>query len=217
MSVTRWYRSVLLLVLSAIAPIAVVVASAHAYDPPAPARVDALASALAEPGQSLLGGSREGSATPFVKAGGTSTTPPPRNIATKALPAGSPGRVVANALEPHELALAQSVVGYRGGTFVGNSTRGAPGIDGMLDGVPASLKTYSGSSPASVLRHVSQAEASASKAGYSGVQVYVNAPGVSRSTLVDFGANGPLSQIPSQGTVSTIYVQTADGWVVFPG
>jgi hypothetical protein len=138
-------------------------------------------------------------------------------VATKALPAGSPGRVVANALEPHELAQAQSVVGYRGGTFVGNSTRGAPGIDGMLDGVPASLKAYSGSSPSGVLRHVSQAEASASKAGYSGVQVYVDAPGVSRSTLLDFGANGPLSQIPTQGTVSTIYVQTADGWVVFPG
>jgi RHS repeat-associated protein len=137
--------------------------------------------------------------------------------APRALPAGSPGRVVANALEPHELAQAQSVVGYRGGTLVGNSARGAPGIDGMLDGVPASLKTYSGSSPAGVLRHVSQAEASASKAGYSGVQVFVDAPGVSRSTLVDFGANGPLSQIPTQGTVGSVYVRTADGWVAFPG
>ena len=137
--------------------------------------------------------------------------------APRALPAGSPGRVVGNALDPHELAQAQSIVDFRGGTFVGNAQRGAPGIDGTLNGVNASLKTYSGSSPAGVLRHASRAESSAANAGFTGVEVFIDAPGVSRATLVDFGRNGPLSAIPSQGTVSSIYVNTADGWVVFPG
>lgn len=122
-----------------------------------------------------------------------------------------------NALEPHELAQAQSIVDFRGGTFVGNAQRGAPGIDGTLDGVYASLKTYSGSSPSGVLSHASAAERSARKAGYSGIEVFIDAPGVSRATILDFGRNGPLSSIPSQGTVSSIYVNTADGWVVFPG
>jgi hypothetical protein len=141
------------------------------------------------------------------------------NVATgpKALPAGSPARVVPNRLLPHEAAQAQSVVDFRGGTFVGNTSRAAPGIDGRLNGAPASLKSYSGSSPAGVLRHASRAEASAAKAGKSGVEVFIDAGNVSRSVLVEFGRSGPLSAIPTQGTVSSIYVRTADGWVVFPG
>ena len=134
-----------------------------------------------------------------------------------ALPAGSPGQVVANALEPHELVQAQSVVDLRGGTFVGNDARGAPGIDGTLDGTPVSLKTYSGSSPAGVLSHASRAEESARKEGFVDVEVFIDASNVPLETIIDFGTNGPLAEIPSQGTVSSIYVQTADGWVVFSG
>ncbi len=84
MSVTRWYRAVLLLVLSAIAPIVVVVASAHAYDASAPARVDARESALAQPGQHLLGGSRGRSASPSVDARGSSASSEPTSVATEA-------------------------------------------------------------------------------------------------------------------------------------
>ena len=135
-------------------------------------------------------------------------------VTQRALPAGSPGRVVANALEPHELAQAQRIVDFRGGTFVGNAQRGAPGIDGTLDGVSASLKSYSGSSPSGVLRHASRAEVSAANAGYRGVEVFIDAGNVSRSSIV---GNRGLAAIPTQGTVSSIYVRTADGWVVFPG
>lgn len=137
---------------------------------------------------------------------------PPRE-----LPAGSPGHVVANALEPHELAQAQSIVDLRGGTLVGNSRSSAAGIDGTLDGVPVSLKTYGGSSPAGVLSHASRAERSAANAGFTNVEVFIEAPGVSQAILIDFAQKGPLGSIPRQGTVRTIYVRTADGWVVFPG
>jgi RHS repeat-associated protein len=135
--------------------------------------------------------------------------------ALRALPAGRAGVVVKNALEAHEVAQAEKVVEFRGGRFVGNDTTGFPGIDGFLNGVPASLKTYSGSSPAGVLRHASRAEDSARKAGYTGVELFVDAPQVSIESLIDFGLKGPLADIPSQGTINRIYVRTRDGWLAF--
>ncbi len=129
-----------------------------------------------------------------------------------ALPAGSPGRVVANALEPHELSFAKEIVGFRGGTLTGAPTRSFPGIDGVLDGVPVSLKQTTGGLSA-VLKHASKAEAQAIKAGHTGVEVFIQAPNVGKSALLDFAGKGALSAIPGQGTVSAINIQTADGWV----
>lgn len=143
-------------------------------------------------------------------------TPPP-GPAPLALPAGSPARVVPNALLPHEIAQAQRLVDFRGGEFMGNVHESAPGIDGLRDGIPTSLKTYSGESPLGVLRHASRAEASAAKAGYADVELFIDAPGVSNAELIDFAGNGPLARIPSQGTISSIYVRASDGWIVFPG
>jgi hypothetical protein len=105
----------------------------------------------------------------------------------------------------------------RGGTFVGNTLRSAPGIDGTLNDVPVSLKAYSGSSPVGVLRYASAGERSASQAGYSGVELYIDAPQVDTGRLVDFGLTSPLNEIPTQGIISTIYVRTAGGWVIYPG
>ena len=133
-----------------------------------------------------------------------------------ALPPGSPSTVIPNQLLPHEVSQAQSIVDFQGGTFVGNTAKSAPGIDGFLNGDPVSLKAYSGSSPAAILRYASSAESSALKAGYSGVAVYIDAPGVVTSRLLDFAQDGPLTQIPGQGTISSIYVRTSGGWVVIP-
>ena len=58
-------------------------------------------------------------------------------------------------------------------------------------------------SPAAVLRKVSMAETSAANAGYSGIDVYVLAEGVSREAHLDFGPGGPLPQIPTQGVIRT--------------
>ncbi|SEH00444.1 RHS repeat-associated core domain-containing protein [Nonomuraea solani] len=135
----------------------------------------------------------------------------------KGLPPGRPGSVVPNGMQPHEVAQAREIVELRGGQVVGPRAANEPGIDGWLDGSPISLKGYSGSSPAGVLRHASVAEDSASRAGYSGVELFVDAKNVAGDRLLDFGVNGPLAQIPRQGTISSIYVNTAGGWIVFPG
>ena len=82
----------------------------------------------------------------------------------------SPGRqsdVVRNSLKAHEFAQAQDVVSLRGGQFVGAPEGSFPGIDGHLDGVPVSLKRYTGGSPLGVLTHASKAHKSALNAGYS--------------------------------------------------
>jgi hypothetical protein len=134
-----------------------------------------------------------------------------------ALSAGPPGSVIGNALDPHEIAQAEEVVSLRGGTFVGNTVKSAPGIDGTLDGVPVSLKTYSGSSPAGILRSASVAERQAANAGYSSVELFIDAPKVDTSRLLDFSQNSPLNDIPNQGVINSIYVRTAGGWVVYPG
>ena len=107
-----------------------------------------------------------------------------------ALPPGSPAQVIPNELEPHEVAQAQSIVDFQGGTFVGNTVKSAPGIDGYLDGQPVSLKGYSGSSPGGVLRWATDAQRSAANAGYSGVTLYIDAPGVNTAQLLDFIPNG---------------------------
>ncbi|MEV0165163.1 RHS repeat-associated core domain-containing protein [Nonomuraea fuscirosea] len=133
------------------------------------------------------------------------------------LPAGKPPSVTPNRLRDHEPAQAREVAELRGGHFDGPPTSNWPGIDGWLDGAPVSLKQYTGTSPAGVLRHASKAETSARDAGYSGVELFVDAKNVGRDVLLDFGANGPLAQIPRQGTLSSIYVNSADGWIVFPG
>jgi hypothetical protein len=135
----------------------------------------------------------------------------------KLLKAGTPGRVVRNALMPHEYSFALDIAAFRGGELVGNLTRSAPGIDATLDGVPISLKETTGGLGA-VLKHASKAEASASNAGFSGVELFIKAPNIqSIETLSDFARNGPLTQIPQQGTISSINIQTAAGWYRIPG
>ncbi|WP_197454791.1 hypothetical protein [Stieleria varia] len=121
------------------------------------------------------------------------------------------GTVVRNALEAHELVLANDIVSKFGGNFVGAAKRGQAGFDGILDGVKVSLKETQGGLGA-VLRHASQAESSALKAGVN-VDLYIKAVNVGKDQLLDFAAKGPLSKIPTQGTISKIWVLTRDGWV----
>jgi RHS repeat-associated protein len=156
---------------------------------------------------------------PFAKGSkggtGSTSTPPPASAGSgvpDALPPGRPNVLIRNKLEPHEVSFAEQILEHRGGTMVGQSKRGTPGIDAMLDGTPVSLKQTKGQLGA-VLRRVSEAEAQAKAAGVSGVEVFVKAPNVERSNLVDFARKGPLVEIPSQGTVTSINVLTSDGWV----
>jgi hypothetical protein len=133
------------------------------------------------------------------------------------LPAGQAGTVVRNKLTAEEFRFAEEIVALRGGTFVGNTAKKAPGIDGMLGAIPSSLKQTQGKSPVAVLHHASQAEAEAKAAGYKAVEVFIEARNIAAEVLLDFGRKGGLVQIPFQGTVRQISVLTRDGWVIFPG
>ncbi|GAB3729789.1 polymorphic toxin-type HINT domain-containing protein [Amycolatopsis oliviviridis] len=172
----------------------------------------------ADDGDALNAGISMAAAIPFLgwgaaaaKAGKTGL----KNIGE--LTAGVPPSVTRNALEPHEFAQAQAITGFRGGNLVGNTTKKFPGIDGWLDGAPVSLKQYTGDKPAGVLRHASKAEESARKAGYRDVDLYVEAKNVDLSRMIDFAKGGPLRDMPRQGTIKSIYIETANGWLVLPG
>ena len=132
--------------------------------------------------------------------------------APKALQPGRPGSVIPGGLARHEVAFANEIVSYRGGFFEGVARRSAPGIDGFLDGVAVSLKETRGKLGA-VLRKASEAESQASRAGYSGVELFIKAPNVGEAQLLDFARKGPLVEIPNQGTISSITVFTRDGVV----
>ena len=89
-----------------------------------------------------------------------------------------------------------------------------PGIDGHLNGTPVSLKEYTDNSVSGVLKHVSKSETQIANAGLSNVDIYANAKNISKDALIDFASNGPLVDIPNQGFIKNIYVQTADGWIL---
>ncbi|WP_437722030.1 RHS repeat domain-containing protein [Sorangium sp. So ce861] len=123
------------------------------------------------------------------------------------------GKIVVNKLSPTEKAFAEKVVAKEGGEFVGQTVKNQKGIDGWLNGVPASLKQTDGGLGA-VLTHASKAEKQAAKASYSGVRLFIEAPNVGKEALLDFASKGPLSRIPTQGVISEIHVLTQNGWVM---
>lgn len=121
--------------------------------------------------------------------------------------------VIRNALLEHEFEQAQEIHQLTGKQYVGNLVVNEPGIDGYLGGDPVSLKKVIGKSVVSVLKNSSDAEESASKAGYEEIDLYVDAKGVPGDNLIDFANTGNLGKITTQGVLSNIYVNTADGWV----
>ncbi|MEZ6121518.1 MAG: hypothetical protein R3C28_33855, partial [Pirellulaceae bacterium] len=128
-----------------------------------------------------------------------------------------PKSVTRNRLSNAEFAFAKKISDHRGGDLVGQATKDTPGIDGTLDGTPISLKQTRSSSPAAVLTAASKAETSARNAGHKDVEVFIEAENIPVFLLAEFTRNGPLTDIPLQGTISRISVLTADGWYVIPG
>lgn len=61
------------------------------------------------------------------------------------------------------------------------------------------------------------AERSARNARYAGVELFIEANNVSKGPLIDFIRKGPLSQIPSQGTIRAITIFTKDGVIRIVG
>lgn len=168
----------------------------------------------------------QGAGTVRQMRAGRSTAPaePSRSVATETprrtptptappqLPAGGPGVVVRNKLSGPEYSFAKQIVGYRGGSFQGQSKSNQPGIDGYLDGVPVQLKQTASRSPTSVTSAAKVAGIKADNAGVSGVELFVDAPNVSQEALLA----GPLGNVlRQQPNLSAITVFSKDGVVRF--
>ena len=131
------------------------------------------------------------------------------------LPPSKPSSLNPGALEPHEIAQAQSIVDYKGGNFIGAPTKNYPGIDGWLDGIPVQLKEVTGNGMMAVQRNIVGGARDMHKAGYIGdMYIDITRTGVSIKTLNDWvKPNTPIANILNESTVKNIYVRTSEGWV----
>jgi hypothetical protein len=64
-----------------------------------------------------------------------------------------------------------------------------------------------------VLKYVSRSEIQIKNAGIEGADIYVNAKNLPSETVIDYAQKGALKDIPTQGVVDNVYIQTSDGWV----
>ena len=172
-------------------------------------------SASPAPGTSVAGSSganvRLPAAADSEGLGGTGQSLPP----SYALSAPQSGSVIRNAMSDAEVAQAQDIVNFKGGTFKGAPTSNYPGIDGWLNDVPVQLKVVTGQSMSAIQRNIVGAASDMSKAGYVG-DVYIDATrtGVSMDAVTQFVKPGtPISNILSEGTVNSVNIKTGQGWI----
>ena len=119
--------------------------------------------------------------------------------AIRLLKSDSPARLSPNRMEQAEIAQANDILRLRGGHYEGNDVPFKAGIDGTLDGVPVSLKRVGTDRPISVLRSITEAERKAAIAGFSGVDVYVDAQRIAGRQMSDFAQSGPIAFVPGRG------------------
>ncbi len=137
------------------------------------------------------------------------------------LKAGSPGAVIINELSAEEAAFAEEIVSFRGGKFVGQIAKDTPGIDGFIEGVPASLKVLPTNSPQTVVDRVIEARDAAGTAGYFGAELFVSAKNIKAVDLLTRqdirGADilGTIESIPREGIINAVNILTANGWLRF--
>lgn len=113
-----------------------------------------------------------------------------------------------------EIAQSHEIGDHLGGKeFVGQPQKDTPGIDGWLDGVPTSLKEYTGTSGSGVLRHATKAEQQLKNASYSNALLYIRAENMDHAKLLDFARGGPIEAISRQGVVKEIHIKTKTGWI----
>ena len=172
-------------------------------------------SASPPPGTNAAGNSganvRLPAATDSEGLGGTGQSPSSSYL----LSAPQSGSVIRNAMSDAEMAQAQDIVSFKGGTFKGAPTSNYPGIDGWLNDVPVQLKVVTGQSMSAIQRNVVGAASDMSRAGYVG-DVYIDATrtGVSMDAITQFVKPGtPISNILSEGTVNSVNIKTGQGWI----
>jgi len=130
------------------------------------------------------------------------------------LKSGVPGSVVVNALSAEEAAFADEIVSFRGGEFVGQLRANTPGIDGFLEGVPASLKVLSTERVENMRDAISLARSQLADAGYFGAEVYVSAKKISSSSVLNTsGILQDITGVAKSGIVQAVNILTEQGWI----
>jgi hypothetical protein len=132
------------------------------------------------------------------------------------LPPSRPtGTVIRNALSDTEFALANDIVSFRGGQFVGVPKESFPGIDGWLDGVPTQLKTVSGNGEQAILRNIVKGARNLSSQKYTGdLVVDATQTGVTIERFTRFVTpNTPVGKILNEVAVKNVYIKLSDGWL----
>lgn len=122
----------------------------------------------------------------------------------------------AKAPAAHEVALAERIAAEVGEDVVLARLPNQPAVDGFLKatGKPLQLKSVTSSSPSKIVARANEAFQSASKHGWSGVQVYVEAPNLKKADiLARWGASGavPAPKAGMKGVLERIRVFASDG------
>jgi hypothetical protein len=104
---------------------------------------------------------------------------------------------------------------------VGQVVKDTPGIDGFLEGVPASLKVLPTNSTETVVERIKEARDAAGTAGYFGVELFVSAKNIKAVDLLTRqdvrGADilGTIESFPREGIINVLNILTANGWLRF--
>jgi hypothetical protein len=122
--------------------------------------------------------------------------------------------VIAKKLSEEEAAFAEEIVNFRGGLYEGPPTRNFARIDGTLDGLPVIQLNLSTSKFGTFFKAIVGAQRDAIKAGYAGVELFVNAKQFSPKQLPEDPTLLPrIGAIVREGTLSAVNILTGGGWI----
>lgn len=136
---------------------------------------------------------------------------------------GTSPEVRPGALQQHEVDFAKQVTKFTGYTFIGMPTKNEPGIDGIMTGSGglsdikgvASLTETERSNPRVLIDLAQDKEASAKKAGYKQVDLFIKAKALDSGTVSDYVKQGSaITDVASAGTIRSISIFTSDNKVV---
>jgi RHS repeat-associated protein len=130
------------------------------------------------------------------------------------LKSGAPARVVVNALSPEETAFAEEIVSFRGGEFVGQVKAGTAGIDGFLEGIPASLKVLETSRVENMVDQLFRARGQLASANYFGAEIFVSAKNITSSAVLNTpGILQDIEGVARSGFAQAVNILTQQGWI----
>lgn len=100
------------------------------------------------------------------------------------------------------------------GTFIGQTVKNTPGIDGFPEGVPVNLKQLNSSRLGTLFKTVTLAAEQAENARYAGVELFVEAKAFSAKELLSDSTILPrIGSVIREETLSAVNILSADGWI----